>query len=292
MLILLSVEASPRAVAGYGARMGFPGTWMTESESMVYRVVPKCACSTIGQIMFYSDHGRFFDGDIHDATAGLHKWSAETSQKLIEANVRGHKSYTFTCIRNPYARILSSFFDKIAGIQRNGRRYRGNLVPQLAQKYGVDVGSPEAGFEFDQIASFRRFLLFARDTIRFRRPMEPDIHWSAMSGHIATFIVNGGRYDQIFFTETFNEGMQGVLNAVQTPVPVDLAAIPRFNESEGHGPRRAHPVSAYFDDLSRHLMWEIYKKDFQFFRYDFDDPDNKMPKAEVDLDEVHAKLGS
>ena len=48
--------------------MGFPGTWMTESESMIYRVVPKCACSTIGQIMFYSDHSRFFDGDIHDST--------------------------------------------------------------------------------------------------------------------------------------------------------------------------------------------------------------------------------
>ncbi len=48
--------------------MGFPGTWMTESESMVYRVVPKCACSTIGQIMYFSDHGRFYDGDIHDAT--------------------------------------------------------------------------------------------------------------------------------------------------------------------------------------------------------------------------------
>jgi len=23
--------------------MGFPGTWMTESESLIYRVVPKCA---------------------------------------------------------------------------------------------------------------------------------------------------------------------------------------------------------------------------------------------------------
>ena len=47
--------------------MGFPGVWMTESESVAYRVVPKCACSTIGQIMYYSDHGTFFDGDIHDA---------------------------------------------------------------------------------------------------------------------------------------------------------------------------------------------------------------------------------
>jgi hypothetical protein len=272
--------------------MGFPGTWMTESESVVYRVVPKCACSTIGQIMYYSDHGAFFDGDIHDATNGMHKWAIESSHPVIERNVLSHQSYAFTCVRNPYARILSSFFDKICGIQRNGKRYRGNLVPQLVQKYGIEVGSPEDGFEFDQIKSFRRFLLFARDTIRWKRPMEPDIHWSAMSGHISTFIVNGGRYDKIFFTEQFNEGMQQVLDAIETPHKVDLAAIPKFNESEGHGPKRLHKVSDYFDDLSKHLVWEIYKKDFQLFQYDFENPDNKLPIGEIDLDEVHAKLGS
>ncbi len=271
--------------------MGFPGTWMTESESLVYRVVPKCACSTIGQILFYSDHGRFYDGDIHDATSGLHKWAQPESQPLIEANVKAHTSLAFTCVRNPYTRILSSYFDKICGIQRNGRRYRGNLVPMLMQKYGVAVGSPDDGFEFDQIKSFRRFLLFARDTIRWRRPMEPDIHWSAMSSHIATFIVNGGRYNQIFFTEKFNEGMQKVLDGAQVRVPVDLAAIPKFNESESHGPKRAHPVEDYFDDLSMHLVYEIYKPDFQLFRYDFENPANKMPLGEVDLDEVHARLG-
>ncbi|MEO1796882.1 MAG: sulfotransferase family protein, partial [Pseudomonadota bacterium] len=247
--------------------MGFPGTWMTESESVVYRVVPKCACSTIGQIMFYSDHGEFFDGDIHDAQHGMHKWAMDASQPVITANVQAHKSYAFTCVRNPYTRILSSFFDKICGIQRNGKRYRGNLVPLLIQKYGIEVGSPEDDFEFDQIKSFRRFLLFARDTIRWRRPMEPDIHWSAMSGHISTFIVNGGRYDNIFWTEDFNTGMTQVLKSVKTPKKIKLKDVPRFNESEGHGPKRAHPVEDYFDDLSMHLMFEIYKKDFQLFRY-------------------------
>ncbi|WP_306005643.1 sulfotransferase family protein [Aquicoccus porphyridii] len=271
--------------------MGFPGTWMTESESVVYRVVPKCACSTIGQIMYYSDHGEFFDGDIHDATQGLHKWARDESQPLINANVKTHSSYAFTCVRNPYARILSSFFDKICGIQRNGKRYRGNLVPLIIQKYGIEVGEPEDGFEFDQIKSFRRFLLFARDTIRWRRPMEPDIHWSAMSGHVSTFIVNGGRYDKIFWTETFNEGMQEVLDAIDTPVEVKLDEVPRFNESEGHGPKRVHPVEDYFDDLSMHLVKEIYNRDFKLFKYDFDDPSNKMPVGEIDLDEVHAKLG-
>jgi hypothetical protein len=271
--------------------MGFPGTWMTESESVVYRVVPKCACSTIGQIMFYSDHGAFFDGDIHDATAGLHKWAIEPSQALIENNVKSHKSYAFTCVRNPYTRILSSFFDKICGVQRNGKRYRGNLVPLLTQKYGIEVGGDDGKQEFDQIASFRRFLLFARDTIRWKKPMEPDIHWSAMSGHVSTFIVNGGRYDNIFFTEKFDEGMASVLKNIKTKHTVDLKKIPKFNESEGHGPKRAHPVEDYFDDLSKHLVWEIYKRDFQLFKYDFENPGKKMPMAEVDLDEVHAKLG-
>jgi hypothetical protein len=271
--------------------MGFPGTWMTQSESVVYRVVPKCACSTIGQIMYYSDHGEFFDGDIHDAQSGMHKWAMEDSQKLITSNVKTHRSYAFTCVRNPYTRILSSFFDKICGIQRNGKRYRGNLVPLLVQKYGVDVGDPANGFEFDQIKSFRRFLLFARDTIRWRKPMDPDIHWSAMSGHISTFVVNGGRYDHIIWTEKFNDGMQVVLDHIKTPHKIVLKDIPRFNESEGHGPARAHPVEDYFDDLSMHLMYEIYKKDFTVFKYDFENPGNKMPTGQIDLAEVHAKLG-
>jgi hypothetical protein len=112
-----------------------------------------------------------------------------------------------------------------------------------------------------------------------------------MSGHVATFIANGGRYDHIFFTEKFDEGMKVVLDHTKTPNKVSLAKIPRFNESEGHGPKRAHPVEDYFDDLSMHLVREIYHRDFQLFRYDFDNPANKMPLGEIDLDEVHAKLG-
>ena len=66
---------------------------MTESESVVYRVVPKCACSTIGQIMYYSDNGQFFDGDIHDADQGMHKWALEPSQGPITRNVEQQRSF-------------------------------------------------------------------------------------------------------------------------------------------------------------------------------------------------------
>ena len=78
---------------------------------------------------------------------------------------RGQRTYAFTCVRNPYTRVLSSFFDKICGIQRNGKRYRGNLVPKLINEYGIEVGGEDGKQEFDQIQSFRRFLQFVRDSI-------------------------------------------------------------------------------------------------------------------------------
>ena len=121
--------------------------------------------------------------------------------------------------------------------------------------------------------------------------MDPDIHWSAVSGHVSTFIWNGGQYDKIIWTEKFNEGMQEVLDSIETQKKVKLKDIPRFNESEGHGPKRAHSVEDYFDDLSMRLVYEIYKRDFELFKYDFEDPSNKLPIGEIDLEEVHAKLG-
>ena len=95
--------------------------------------------------------------------------------------------------------------------------------------------------------------------------MDSDILWSAMSGHISTFIANGGRYNAIFATEQFNDGMQTVLDGIETAHTVALADMPRFNESEGHGPTRAHPGDDYFDDLARHLVYEIYHRDFELF---------------------------
>jgi hypothetical protein len=189
----------------------------------------------------WSDHVlfrpcEFFDDDIHDASGGMHKRAMDDSQPLITDNAKNHKNYAFTCVRNPNTRILSSFFDKICDTQRNGKRYRGNLIPLLIQKSGIEVGSPKDGFEFDQVKCFCRFLLFARDTVKYRRPTVPDTHWSAMSGHISTFSVNGGRYDKIFWTKKFNEGMQDDLNGIETPNKIDLSEIPVSTKAKATAP--------------------------------------------------------
>jgi hypothetical protein len=260
--------------------VAFPGIWMTQNEWILYRVVPKAAYSSIGQILFYSEHGAFFECDIHDAQAGIHKWALEHSRSAIISAVKNPDVFRFSYVRNPYHKILSSFFDKICGVQRSGGRYRETLVPFLVESYGIDVGGENGKQEFDQIRAFRRFLLFVRDTVHWGCPMAADIHWSPMSDHLATLVTNGRHYNQIFRVEPFNPGMRQVLDAVETPHAVDLTTVSKLNGSEVHGPKRAHPVADYFDDLSMNLM---YKRNFYLFKYDFLEPANQMPMADLDL---------
>jgi len=71
----------------------------------------------------------------------------------------------------------------------------------------------------------------------------------------------------------------------------DMPFFTNNNEQLTITPKRAHPVEDYLDDLSMHLVYEMYKRDFDLFKYDAEDQSNKMPIGEIDLDEVHAKLG-
>ncbi len=272
--------------------MNFPGVWVNESRTLIYRVVPKCACSTIGQILHHGDHGTFYDGDIHDAKEGLWKWNGnrdrDQARDVISGAVQSKEALTFTCVRNPYTRVLSCFLDKICGIQRSGNRYRGDMVPMICKHYEMEIGeTPDE--PFDQIKAFRKFLLFVRDTVKYRHPMHPDIHWSPMSSHASTLVNNGGSYDIVFATESFNSGMKDVLSRVSLEHDTDLDSLPRFNESEGHGPARAHPVEDYFDDLAQHIVSDVYARDFEVFGYSRE-PGHGAPVAELNADEINEKL--
>lgn len=272
--------------------MEFPGIWVNDSRTLIYRVIPKCACSTIGQVLYHGDHGGFFEGDIHDAKEGVWKWNgsrdSDRARSIIVDTVAGGETFTFTCVRNPYTRVLSCFLDKICGIQRSGNRYRGDLVPMIASHYDMVIGETPDD-EFDQIAAFRKFLLFVRDTVKFRHPMHPDIHWAPIAGHASTLVNNGGKYDLVFATEDFAAGMGEVLRQVPPAHRPDLENLPRFNESEGHGPKRAHALEDYFDDLAVHIMTDIYRKDFAVFGYDRE-PGKAAPKTALDPAEITAKL--
>jgi hypothetical protein len=130
---------------------GFPGTWMTESESVVYRVVPKCACSTIGQIMYYSDNG-----NISTATSTMPRAGCTNGRKSQPAEATGeHHVRTSVLCLHLRAQSLHphpvELFRQDLRHSAQRRRYRGNLVPLLIQKYGIEVGGDDGKGEFDQI---------------------------------------------------------------------------------------------------------------------------------------------
>jgi hypothetical protein len=245
------------------------GLWGALDGRLVYREVPKAACSALAQVLHHADHGRFFAGDIHDARAGVTRWPFA----LRPAPER----FVFSAVRNPFARIVSAFQDKVCTDQRDGKPYRNTLRQVLRERYGVDLSG-------DRVRAFRRFLLFVRDVTLWRERFWFDRHWTPQVQHLRALPLHGLAYDHLFRIEAMTPGLAPVLAHI--PADTRPADIPRFNPS-GH---LAGPLSAWFDDLSLHLMLEVYRWDFDLLGYDPTDPDAPAPAPPLDLHRINHRL--
>jgi hypothetical protein len=190
------------------------GTWAALGGVLVYREVPRAACSTLGQVLFHADHGRYFDGDIHDATEGVTRWP-------FDRTILTPDSMVFSAVRNPYARILSTFLEKICLDQRDGKPYRNTLRQVLAERYGVDLGG-------DPLRAFRRFLLFVRDVTLYRERFWYDRHWTPQVQHLRALPLNGVDYTHLFAVEGLADGLAPVLARIpRDHAPQQRAALQR-----------------------------------------------------------------
>lgn len=248
------------------------GVWASRDGALIYREVPKAACSALAQLIYHADHGAFFDGDVHDATSGVTRWPFDP--KLIVA-----ESLIFSAVRNPYARIVSGFRDKICTLQRDGKPYRNTLRQVLHERYGVDLAG-------DPVRAFRRFLLFVRDVTLNRERFWYDRHWTAQAQHLRALPLNGLSYGHLFQIEAMETGLSPVLARV--PAATRPAALPRFNANSNTG----RPLSDWFDDLSIHLMQELYRWDFELFCYDRFNPAQTAPIATLDVDAINMRLSN
>lgn len=265
-----------RPASGMSLHPGrFAGGWASVATGLLYREVPKAACSTLGQLMFHADHGQFCPGEVHDATDTVVKWPADG----FTATLARPDRFVFTAIRNPYARLLACYHDKIRTKQRDGSYYRGNLRAILTQHYGADLSD-----EADPRPGFRRFVLFLRDTLRNRDRFWFDRHWTPQAQHLRSFTVNGLPFDHMFHVEQFSEGVVPVLNRL--PPDRRPGALPRFNVAT----RPDLPLDSYFDDLTLHLVHDIYRWDFELFGYKPFQPADIMPMGLLDLAALNQRL--
>lgn len=242
--------------------------------TLVYREVPKAACSTLSQVLYHADNGAFFAGDIHDASDAV-QWPDPAFGAVLENPAR----MVFSAVRNPYSRLLACFFDKVCKPQRDGKHYRGNLRDVLTQHYGADLDA-----RADPRPAFRRFVLFLRDTLRQRDRFWYDRHWTPQAQHLRSFAVNGVAYDHLFTVEDFTAGVAPVIARI--PQDRRPTLLPRFNVSR----RPELPLESYFDDLTLHLVHEMYRWDFDLFGYAAFTPATLAPQRPLDLDALNRRL--
>ena len=229
---------------------------------LAYTEIPKCAISTTKQYLHLIGTGAFReDIDINRSKTGLLRWKYHRAQMLWRLARRKHR--VFTCVRNPYGRLVSAFFDKVVNLQADGLIYGRPELRQGLESYGVVAGG-------DPVETFRRFVVFARDTIVHRRPLGPDMHWMPMAWLAAAPMRLGLAYDDVLRVESYEADFVRLLEDRFPETAGTWTPLRAFNEAPGAVVKRTLPVADYFDATSRLLTEEAYAEDFAAFGYSTD----------------------
>lgn len=260
----------------------YSGIWMANTVPLAYRVLPKCGCSSIGQVMHHIDHLWFHEGSIHDADALILKWGLGRDESEICRRFAAGGLVSFTLARNPYRRVLSSFADKILGRQPDGMPYRGGLLHDALSAYGV---SPYE--ETDQLRLFTAFMRMVEDGVGPNRTAPTDIHWATCASHLRFTLRHAPdwRLDLVGHVER----METDLDAALTAAGVDPARRPTTIPRENTTAKPDRPIEAFFGDAEIAIMRRVYREDFALFGYS-EDPAIREPTGAVDLERLHATL--
>lgn len=200
----------------------------------VYFANAKCASSTIQTTVLRQEvrlgFRPFFPESGQNATGYAYFQNDFATLKHIG------ERFGFTFVRNPFARALSVYLDKIMSPK--------DAVAERFFRYFPDESRD---------LSFGRFL----ERISTLHPMQMDPHWRPQSYNIAYGFL---RYDLIGHVERFNEHFAEAWRAI-FDAPVDPLRV-THNET-----RAADKLRRYYGDGEADLVRAIYSADFVNFGY-------------------------
>jgi len=257
------------------------GLWMAKRQPWAYVVVPKAACTTAGQYLFYADHGYYYHADIHQMNYGLYKAGHTPDLVRDRLDEAGDDLFTFSFSRDPYARLVSAFLDKVADLEQ---AYRPDFRDRLASDWGVKLAG---GSQTENFKNFIRFVehqyeqweLFQKNEVEGagdeREPWEKvDIHWLRQSWYMRRGRRHSGKIDFIGSVETMQEDLEELSELLSPPNVPPFAELPKF----GAGPRRESPLEDYFDDAETiRVVQRYFGPDFRLFGY------NREPGAKSEV---------
>ncbi len=210
----------------------------------VYVEVPKAGCGTMkatlgaleGARLNEIHAQRFLDKPHNGVKSGAHVRPYQLPSDLLEEVFASKDYHRFTVVRDPGARVLSGYLEKI----HQGLRQSEEISQALGGKPAADI-------------SFEEFL----SVIKNQDSRDQDPHWRRQSDHIGLGIVD---YTEIIHLENLNDSWELVAQLTRTP---DLDGQYYCKTST----KADSKVDQYRTPESDSLIGEIYQRDFTELNY-------------------------
>lgn len=194
----------------------------------------KCGCSTIRRTLWASEHA------LGLAPAPLDPHAVEQLSALVNDPRRWENvdnEFVFTFVRNPYARVLSAYLDKITGTRDPA------VWGPFAERH--NLGTDEISF-----VEFLRLIA--------TEPAETmDIHWRPQSQIIGAELVP---YDFVGAMESFTPDLAHVIHTLFGPdAKIEVFAPHRTQASER--------LQQFYGAEERAIVEDLYQDDFRVLGY-------------------------
>lgn len=235
----------------------------TASLPLAYLNMPKAACSTIKNLLYYLETGSWYSDplDIHrHIRRGGTLLRGNELAEWRGKNTLKRPYITFTFVRHPGRRAYSAFIDKIwfqhtysiLAIQRYLQDARSITIAGAAKEVSLRAVR----------SAFSVFLDFVKDNLAGKSPFPPNPHWASQYSRLRDF----RPADHISFVgrvETFRQDMTALLSmASYTEDAADLVDK-RFNE----GPPPPFAYEEVVDQGISEKLSTLYKCDYLAFGY-------------------------
>jgi len=235
----------------------------TSALPLAYLNMPKAACSTIKNILYYLETGSWFSDPL-----GIHRHIQQGSTLLRGSALAKHRHQTtlqrpyitFTFVRHPGRRAYSAFIEKI---WFNHPYSFPRIRCFLQDSRSMVVAGPAEEASLPVVRSaFSLFLDFVLDNLAGKSPFPPNPHWASQYSRLRNF----RPLDDISFVgrvETFRQDMTALLSMASYAENTAALASKRFNEG-------ATPPFAYEEVLDAAIaekLLTIYKSDYLAFGY-------------------------
>ena len=233
--------------------------WVVPEYKCVCMTVPKVACTTVKVTLYYlaGNPAPTESNHVHGLDVGLflRKYSTEEIVEILTSP----EWVRFCFVRNPYHRLLSAYKSKIGNPSDSQYLWLHDAIREKLN-YPAGDGCPRAKVTF---ADFVRFLSECGGKVRYE--LKPDAiydgHFNAQSRILMQDLI---KYDFIGRFENFADDFKTVLTRLGAPEETIALASEKRNAT-AHVPLNA----AYSRELAA-LALELYRDDFEAFKYDRD----------------------